>query len=228
MKKILLILIIISLFGCQQAEDISAEKQEPTQILEQEQIIEETVEEVKSEPELCCCKIGEKFETVMKDRCVQVYKSKCYDKIFCEQKEIKQVCCFFASGERKIIDLYTCMQKGVEWTDELEKCDHKETFEEVEAIYPDRPEEIPLLPADKVCCLVPMHAYHPYEKAFDTTVERCEQMKGKILPWEKCYEVVCCNRIGRLSLRKFMDCKTEMAEIEPMEKCKGLEPYPTI
>ena len=115
------------------------------------------------------------------------------------------------------------MQTGMRWTSDLEECG-QQADKEVEAVYPDRPKEVPLLPSDKICCLVPMHAYHPYEKAFDTTVQRCEQLKGNILPWEDCYEIVCCNRQGMVSLRKFMDCKTEMATIEPMEKCKGLEP----
>ena len=219
MRKIIFILLIIFLFGCQPAEEIVIVEQEPQQIVEQE-----IIEKVEFIPEPCCCKMGETYEMVMEDRCVQEYKSRCFDKIFCEQKEIPQVCCFYPGSYSKITSLDDCMQTGMRWTEDMEECGQKDSLQEVEAVYPDRPQEVPLLPADKICCIVPMHAYHPYEKAFDTTVQRCEQLKGNILPWEDCYEIVCCNRQGMVSLRKFMDCKTEMATIEPMEKCKGLEP----
>lgn len=79
-------------------------------------------------------------------------------------------------------------------------------------------------PFDKVCCIVPIQSYEPYEKAYDTTRQRCHEMKGTALNWEKCYEIVCCEWIGRISLRKFMDCKTERAKILSMEECKNMQP----
>ncbi len=72
----------------------------------------------------------------------------------------------------------------------------------------------------RVCCVVPMpRARMPYEKAFDTTKQRCMELKGTGQIWEKCYEEVCCDRIGRLVKRKFMECKNEGGTIVEKEKC---------
>jgi hypothetical protein len=70
-----------------------------------------------------------------------------------------------------------------------------------------------------------MSSYKDYEKAFDVSRKRCREMKGAEMPWELCYELVCCNRQGNLIFRKFMDCKTEMADIVPLEECRFLEPF---
>ncbi len=71
---------------------------------------------------------------------------------------------------------------------------------------------------ERTCCLVKLD--RTYEKAFDTTKARCRELKGTEMIWEKCYEEVCCDRMGRIMVRKFLDCKKEGGDIIEMNNCR--------